>query len=92
MKQSTRLAAAGVAVLALAAGSAMAQSGGGGGGPKESGEPDTTGASAVHHKGMTHAKSHGTTLHQEDKASHLKGGAAAKAASGLGTNDKGQAN
>jgi hypothetical protein len=32
----------------------------------------------------------GTTLHQENKAAHLKGASAAKAASALGTNDKGQ--
>ncbi len=32
---------------------------------------------------------HGTTLHKQDKASHLRGASAAAAASALGTNDKG---
>jgi hypothetical protein len=34
-------------------------------------------------------KSHGTTLHQQNKAHKLKGASAAAAASALGTNDKG---
>lgn len=37
-------------------------------------------------------KSHGTTLHQQNKATKLHGASAARAASALGTNDKGQAN
>ncbi|KIG04261.1 hypothetical protein [Caballeronia concitans] len=37
-----------------------------------------------------HAKSKGTTLHQQNKAHKLKGASAAAAASSLGTNDKGQ--
>jgi hypothetical protein len=37
-------------------------------------------------------KSHGTTLHQSNKASKLHGASAARAASALGTNDKGTQN
>jgi hypothetical protein len=44
-----------------------------------------SGTMGMHKKGMG-----GTTLHKQDKASHLKGASAAAAASALGTNDKGQ--
>ena len=58
-------------------------------GRRQAARPGTTGlASSAPH--VKHKKgSGGTTLHQEDKASHLKGASAAKAASALGTNDKG---
>lgn len=35
-------------------------------------------------------KSHGTTMHQKNKAMKLHGASAAAAASAMGTNDKGQ--
>ncbi len=89
MKKFSQVALAGAVALAFA-GSAMAQ--GAGGGSKEGGpvSPDDHAASAVHHFHHKHMKSKGTTLHQEDKAAHLKGASAAKAASAMGTNDKGQ--
>jgi hypothetical protein len=39
--------------------------------------------------GMSKKGSHGTTLHKQNKATHLRGASAAAAASAMGTNDKG---
>lgn len=92
MKKFSQMAVLGALALAFA-GSAMADGAGGGGGAKEGGpvSPDDHAASAVHHLHLKHhSKSKGTTLHQEDKASKLKGASAASAASAMGTNDKGQ--
>jgi hypothetical protein len=88
--------------LALAfSGSVMAQAGGGSaGGPTAGAGSSEVGghgaATAAPTEGgmaasgtMGKKRMHGTTLHQQDKASHLRGASAAAAASALGTNDKG---
>lgn len=90
MKRSNRFAVVGMLAFALSV-PAFAQSGGGGSaseGGKPQGPDSGMAASGPHVK---HKKgTGGTTLHQENKAAHLKGASAAKAASALGTNDKGQ--
>jgi hypothetical protein len=89
MNNTRKFALLGALAFALS-GQVMAQAGGGGtaGGGASNGPSgtDTMGASGA--MGM-HKKSHGTTLHEQDKASHLRGAKAANAASALGTNDKG---
>jgi hypothetical protein len=87
MKQTNKLAVVGMLAFALSA-PVFAQGAGGGSnsdGGKAEGPDSGMAASGPHVK---HKK--GTTLHQENKAAHLKGASAAKAASALGTNDKGQ--
>ena len=88
MKQTNKLAVVGMVAFALSA-PVFAQGGGSNSeGGKPAGPDSGLASSAPHAK---HKKgSGGTTLHQEDKAAHLKGASAAKAASSLGTNDKGQ--
>jgi len=85
-----------VGALAFAfAGTAMAQSGGGGS-KTDTSKPAVSPTEPKPH--LPHFKHHkkaaseagGTTLHKQDKASHLKGASAAAAASAMGTNDKGQ--
>jgi hypothetical protein len=98
MNNTKKFALLGALAFALA-GSAMAQSGGGaagagGAGGGNSGGPNAApgepamaasdGTMGMHKKGT-----HGTTLHQQDKKSHLHGASAAAAASAMGTNDKG---
>ncbi|SAL38442.1 hypothetical protein [Caballeronia telluris] len=90
MKQTNKLAVVGMLAFALSA-PVFAQGAGGGSnsdGGKAEGPDSGMAASGPHVK---HKKgTGGTTLHQENKAAHLKGASAAKAASALGTNDKGQ--
>jgi hypothetical protein len=97
MNNTRKFALLGVLAFALS-GQVMAQAGGGGtagggsaggaGGGASNGPSGTDAMGASGSMGM-HKKSHGTTLHEQDKASHLKGAKAANAASALGTNDKG---
>jgi hypothetical protein len=76
-----------ISALAFAmAGSAMAQSTGGSTGTAASTDGSMAASGAM---GMHKKTTHGTTLHQQDKASHLRGASAAAAASAMGTNDKG---
>jgi hypothetical protein len=93
MKKFSQIAMIGALAFAFA-GAAMAQSGGGGSKTDESKpavspkEPKPHLPHFKHHKKAA-SETGGTTLHQQDKASHLKGASAAAAASALGTNDKG---
>jgi hypothetical protein len=89
MNNTRKFALLGALAFALS-GQVMAQAGGGGsaGGGASNGPSGTDAMGASGSMG-THKKSHGTTLHQQDKASHLRGAKAATAASALGTNDKG---
>jgi hypothetical protein len=92
MKKVSQFALIGALAVAFA-GSAMAQSGGGGGPKTDESKPAVSPKEPVHLPHLHHKKkttTGGTTLHQQDKASRLKGASAAKAASALGTNDKGQ--
>jgi hypothetical protein len=91
MKQTNKLAVVGMLAFALSA-PVFAQGAGGGGSNSDGGKaegPDSgmtaSGPHTTHKKGTG-----GTTLHQQNKATHLTGASAAKAASALGTNDKGQ--
>jgi hypothetical protein len=89
MNNTRKFALLGALALALS-GQAMAQAGGGGAaGAGASNGPSGTDAMSASDSMGTPKKSHGTTLHQQDKASHLRGAKAATAASALGTNDKG---
>jgi hypothetical protein len=92
MKMFSKFALIGALAVAFA-GSAMAQ-GAGGGSKTDDSKPPVSPKEPVH---LPHFKHHkkstgtgGTTLHQEDKAAHLKGASAEKAAAAMGTNDKGQ--
>jgi hypothetical protein len=91
MKMFSKFALIGALAVAFA-GSAMAQ-GAGGGSKTDNSKPAVSPKEPVH---LPHLKHHaksgtgGTTLHQEDKAAHLKGASAEKAAEAMGTNDKGQ--
>jgi hypothetical protein len=76
MKHTKKLALGGALALALS-GSALAQTT----------DSDMAASGAM---GMNHKMSGGTTLHKQDKATHARGASAARAASALGTNDKGQ--
>jgi hypothetical protein len=92
MKKVSQIALIGALACAFA-GSAMAQAGGGGGPKTDESKPAVSPKEPVHLPHLKHHKKSGTggtTLHKEDKASHLKGASAANAASALGTNDKGQ--
>ena len=95
MKKFSQIAMVGALAFAFA-GTAMAQGAGGGGGSKtdESKPAVSPKEPKPHLPHFKHKKAAsgvgGTTLHQEDKASHLKGASAAAAASAMGTNDKGQ--
>ena len=100
MNQSKKFALLGALALVLS-GPVVAQSAGGSSGGPTAG----AGASEVGgHAGATAAPteggmaasgsmgkkgSHGTTLHKQNKATHLRGASAAAAASAMGTNDKG---
>jgi hypothetical protein len=95
MKKFSQIALVGALAFAFA-GAAMAQGAGGGGGSKtDESKPPVSPVEPKPH--LPHLKHHkkaaseagGTTLHKQDKASHLKGASAAAAASALGTNDKG---
>jgi hypothetical protein len=100
VNNTKKLAFVGALALALS-GPVMAQAGGGSaGGPTAGAGSSEVGghgaATAAPTEGgvaasgtMGKKRSHGTTLHQQDKASHLRGASAAAAASALGTNDKG---
>lgn len=100
MNNTKKLAFLGALALAFS-GSVMAQAGGGSaGGPTAGAGSSEVGghgaATAAPTEGgmaasgtMGKKRMHGTTLHQQDKASHLRGASAAAAASALGTNDKG---
>lgn len=93
MNNTRKLALLGAIAFALS-GQVMAQAGGGAGAAGGAGGGASNGPSGTDAMGAsgamgTHKKSHGTTLHEQDKASHLKGAKAANAASALGTNDKG---
>jgi hypothetical protein len=95
MKKFSQIAMVGAIAFAFA-GAAMAQGAGGGGPKTDESKPAVSPKEPKPH--LPHFKHHkkaasetgGTTLHQQDKASHLKGASAAAAASALGTNDKGQ--
>jgi hypothetical protein len=93
MKKFSQIAMVGALAFAFA-GTAMAQSGGGGSKTDTSKPAVSPKEPKPHLPHFKHKKAAsgvgGTTLHQEDKASHLKGASAAAAASALGTNDKGQ--
>ncbi len=89
MKKFSQIAMVGALAFAFA-GTAMAQGAGGGGGSKtdESKHAVSPKELKPHLPHFKHKKAasgvHGTTLHQEDKASHLKGASAAAATSALG--------
>ncbi|SAL36509.1 hypothetical protein AWB64_03702 [Caballeronia sordidicola] len=93
MKKFSQIALVGALAFAFA-GAAMAQGAGGGGGSKtDVSKPPVSPKEPKPHLPHRHKKAAsdagGTTLHQQDKASHLKGASAAAAASAMGTNDKG---
>ena len=101
--QSKKFALLGALAFALS-GPVLAQSAGGSSGGPTAGAgasevgghagatagPTEGGMAASGSMGMSKKGMHGTTLHKQDKASHLKGASAAAAASSMGTNDKGQ--
>ena len=102
MNQTKKFALLGALALALS-GPVLAQSAGGssggptaGAGASEVGghagataSPTEGGMAASGSMGMSKKSSHGTTLHKQNKATHLRGASAAAAASAMGTNDKG---
>lgn len=90
MKRTKSIAVVGALAFALSA-PVFAQGGGSNSeGGKPAGPDSGLAASAPHHaKHKKEKGTGGTTLHQENKANKLKGASAAKAASALGTNDKG---
>jgi hypothetical protein len=91
MKKFSQIALVGALAIAFA-GAAMAQ---GGGSKTDESKPPVSPTEPKPH--LPHLKHHkkaaseagGTTLHKQDKASHMKGASAAAAASAMGTNDKG---
>jgi hypothetical protein len=87
VNNTKKLALLGALAFALS-GPVMAQAGGGSSGGV-AGAPTEGGMAASGTMGMHKKGTHGTTLHQQDKASHARGASAAAAASALGTNDKG---
>jgi hypothetical protein len=77
MKHRKKIALAGALALALS-GPILAQT------------TDSDNMAASGAMGTQHQLGGGTTLHKQDKATHARGASAARAASALGTNDKGQ--
>ena len=89
MKRTKSIAVVGALAFALSA-PVFAQGGGSNSeGGKPSGPDSGLAESAPHLAKHKEKGTGGTTLHQENKANKLKGASAAKAASALGTNDKG---
>jgi hypothetical protein len=100
MNQTKKFAMLGALSLVLS-GPVLAQSAGGSSGGPTAGAGASevgghAGATAGPTEGgvaasgsMSNKGSHGTTLHKQNKAAHLRGASAAAAASALGTNDKG---
>ncbi|CAN7156449.1 hypothetical protein LJR029_000148 [Caballeronia sp. LjRoot29] len=101
MNQTKKFALLGALCLVLS-GPVLAQSAGGSSGGPTTGAgasevgghagatagPTEGGMAASGSMGMSKG-AHGTTLHKQNKAAHLRGASAAAAASALGTNDKG---
>jgi len=102
MTQTNKFALLGALAFALS-GPVLAQSAGGSSGGPTAGAgasevgghagataaPTEGGMAASGSMGMSKKGTHGTTLHKQNKAAHLRGASAAAAASALGTNDKG---
>jgi hypothetical protein len=102
MNQTKKFALLGALALVFS-GPVLAQSAGGSSGGPTAGAgasevgghagataaPTEGGMAASGSMGMSKKGTHGTTLHKQNKAVHLRGASAAAAASALGTNDKG---